>query len=221
MTSMFQDTLARFNRKERYLLLEWALGAKDFPLSDQFRSELGTEIGVDVPDRVFVAMDYHLDWLYAALELTFGDAEVGTARKRPAVPEDGDIGASPLTFTQEDIDLLVVFERDGRHHVVMVEAKGYSGWTNKQLRHKARRLASIFGLDGSDYPAVRPTLVLTGPSKSSKINTEGWPQWAADYRFLPMPEPVLERRQVTRCTGDGVSAKAGDYWMTKESHWKA
>jgi hypothetical protein len=36
------------------------------------------------------------------------------------------------------VDLLVAFEVGGVFHLIMLEAKGATGWTNRQLAHKAR-----------------------------------------------------------------------------------
>ena len=64
--------LESFNRKERFFLLAQALGCSNsgepaFSLSDSFRTQLNANIDVAIPLKVFVAMDYHLDWLQAAL----------------------------------------------------------------------------------------------------------------------------------------------------------
>lgn len=36
-----------------------------------FRVQLSARCGIDVPGNAFVAMDFHLDWLHAALARTF------------------------------------------------------------------------------------------------------------------------------------------------------
>lgn len=223
MASGLHETLVRFNRKERYILLEWALGATDFPLADDFRRHLHEHCDVQVPERAFVAMDYHLDWLYAAVELTFGTGKPDSPNPRPAPPKDHEPSEAALSFTQEDIDLLVVFvDHDGMHRVLLIEAKGYSGWSNPQLRHKARRLGAIFGPDGNHYKRnVQPQLILTGPKEPAGIKTDGWPDWAAGYKFMPMPGPLLDRRQVMRCMQDGTTSKHGDHWKIVDSPWGA
>ena len=45
---------------------------------------------------------------------------------------------------QEDIDLLIAFEKQAKTHLVLVEAKGGTAWGNDQLRSKASRLQHIF-----------------------------------------------------------------------------
>lgn len=55
------EQLARFNRKERYYVVAWALGNPQFALCADFREQLGTAIGLPIPADAYVAMDYHLD----------------------------------------------------------------------------------------------------------------------------------------------------------------
>ena len=88
-------------------------------------------------------MDYHLDWLHAGLFL--------------ALPENDEEGVHLNTETvasdnQEDIDLLVAFEAEDITHLILIEAKAATGWTNKQTLSKAERLQRIFGKDGARYP---------------------------------------------------------------------
>lgn len=59
-----------------------------------------------------------------------------------------------MTATQEDIDFLIAFaDKDDSSlvHLVMLEAKGVTGWSNSQLARKARRLNAIFGNDGTAW----------------------------------------------------------------------
>src|SRR5690348_8428986 len=96
------ETLASLNRKERFYLVGWALGNPTFRLSDEFRQQLGDQLGVVAPEHAFAAMDYHLDWLYAALAVAAHATDSG--------PYQNDGG---VTGTQEDVDLLVAFEDHG------------------------------------------------------------------------------------------------------------
>jgi hypothetical protein len=59
--------LRAFNRKERFLLVQWALDRPGFALGGGFRNKLEQACGLDLSGEAVVAMDYHLDWLYAAL----------------------------------------------------------------------------------------------------------------------------------------------------------
>ncbi len=67
-------------------------------------------------------MDYHLDWIYASALLAAAD-DTGTVHSN----KNG-----LVTGHQEDIDLVVAYEGGDGAHIVMVVAKGVTGWTNKQ-----------------------------------------------------------------------------------------
>lgn len=76
----------------------------------------------------------------------------------------------------------------------MVEAKGATGWTNKQARSKAARLRSIFGGDGKRWPSIRPHFVITSPRMPRQLNLSVWPRWmkrpdGSPY-WIEMPMPA-------------------------------
>lgn len=120
------DNLRMFNRKERFFLIGMALGNPDFKLSEEFRRQIGEVLHLDIPENVFTAMDYHLDWLYASLFLaSHGD----TGQVYPNADRQ-------IQATQEDIDLLIAYEDGNVCHIVMLEAKGVTGFTRRQLRSK-------------------------------------------------------------------------------------
>ncbi|HET7737635.1 MAG TPA: hypothetical protein VFK32_03590, partial [Tepidiformaceae bacterium] len=80
--------------------------------------------------------------------------------------------------TQEDIDLIVAFDRGNESVVILVEAKGTTSWGNSQLRSKAAKLSAIFAdnLDGPP-PRVTPVFCLMSPAESANISVEGFPTW--------------------------------------------
>ena len=113
MTNLIK-ILESFNRKERFFLIAQALGCSNggepaFSLSDSFRQLLDeklelTNIGAAIPQEpamVFVAMDYHLDWLQAALILAHTSQD-----EKFEFDNEGQI----IMGTQEDVDLLVAFK---------------------------------------------------------------------------------------------------------------
>lgn len=64
------EAIMAFNRKERYHLIRHAVTGGPWSLTDAFRSELERETGAGrIPDNAYVAMDYHLNWIAAALEI--------------------------------------------------------------------------------------------------------------------------------------------------------
>ena len=195
------EHLRSFNRKERFILLSDALGRER--LGDSFRRRLGDCIGVTVPTDAYVAMDYHLDWLQMALYL----AEQPKPHER--IPNDDLVAGN-----QEDADLLVAFDGESTTHLVLVEAKVETGWTNRQLKSKAERLARIFGEGRPGEHLATPHYVLASPRPPSEnVSTEGWPPW-----MMREDRPVwmeLKRppglRKVTRCDGDGRPSAAGEF----------
>jgi hypothetical protein len=163
---------------------------------------LGEWFGVRVPDDVFVAMDYHIDWLHMSLWL----AQHG----EPKGPwQDIDKVASG---NQEDIDLLVAFDAPDGPHLIMLEAKLDTGWTNSQLASKAKRLAAAVTAAAMAELQVHPHYGLMSPKESTQIDVTEWPDWMTDngkprHRELLMPPG---RRQMVRCDNNGKnSATAG------------
>ena len=132
--------LKRFNRKERFFLITQALTCQ---LSDDFRLALGGTVDLQIPHDAFMAMDYHLDWLTAALYAhEHGKADLIYENPQQQI----------IKGNQEDIDLLVAFPEGEKYHIVLVEAKGATGWTNKQMQSKADRLTRFLVLKETAIP---------------------------------------------------------------------
>ena len=197
--------LERFNRKERHFLALQLIGKKKFQLNVGFKECLYNKICVEIPDEcVFVAIDYHLDWVLAALE----------AHKR------GDTGGTfdiELKGTNLDIDCLIAFPKDECFHLIFLEAKAYpengSGWTNAQMKKKAKRLGEIFGNDGCCYPKVKPHFLMLSPKEPGKrLNIDCWPCWMKKNRqprHLTWDLPS-SRLKATQCNAEGDNEEGGD-----------
>lgn len=197
------DNLRSLNRKERFHLIGWALDNPRFQLSGSFRRQLDERLHLAVPEDAVVGMDYHLDWLYAGLASS--DNTVGAHRYE----NDGCVSG-----TQEDVDLLIAFEERGRTHIIMLEAKGATGWTNAQLTHKAARLGAIFGTGGTRWPGVTPHFLIASPVEPTGLLSAGWPGWMApngEAVWLPMPMGEGLRR-VARCNAAGQASVNGTHW---------
>ena len=176
-------------------------GEPAFSLSDSFRDQLEAKIDVAIPlepELVFVAMDYHLDWLQAAL--TLAHSQDGKFQ----FSNEGDKGPV-IEGTQEDVDLLVAFKAGETFHLILVEAKAYSGWTNKQLSSKAKRLRTIFGQDGKKWSDVQPYFWAMGPNdpnESGRLRLQCLPEWMRKndrkLQWLRLRLPERERRKVSR-----------------------
>ena len=202
------ERLESLNRKERFFVVGAALGNPRFRLDQKFRAKLGCVFDLDVPDDAFAAMDYHFDWIHAALHLT-GRATEAIHSNEPMI----------VTGTQEDVDLLVAFEDEGTTHLLLIEAKAETGWTNKQLLSKAKRLRQIFGADGSRYCYVTPHFALWSPRPPQELASYRWPVWMTRdgkpiWFELCVPEGVS---RVTRCDSDGKqSSKDGFFRIIRK-----
>lgn len=176
---MKQATLIRnlklFNAKERdhlmraaYLGVGKPYGDETKFLSEDFDKKLkrhAIEMGLDDTARcVFAGMDYHLDWLFAALWITAnvsnwdGKSVNGISaplESHKAVDRIKNLHSDfrPVTGTQEDIDLLVVYA-DGKKLVILfIEAKGSADFDQVQLARKLIRLDRIISHNEICFPA--------------------------------------------------------------------
>ena len=203
------ELLASFNRKERFYLVGWALGNPGFALDDSFRQELGELVETAIPANPFVAMDYDLDWIYASLFLA------SQQDRQRYFENTGHIHA-----TQEDADLLVAFDEPGITRLVLLEAKGATGWGNRQLAHKADRLRAIFGEDGRAWAGVAPHFVIASPTRPSRLSVCEWPTWMVAENgqpaWLPMSMPA-DLQRITRCDETGRPFVGGQYWTVLPS----
>ena len=192
------------------MLLDHVLGegaGEVFCLNSRFSDELVDTLDLGwIPYDAFVAMDYHLDWIQMALYWA------DNSRSSGGIVRNNDL----VCGNQEDVDLIVAFE-DGdtrKTHLIMIEAKADTGWSNEQLRSKASRLARIFNDDARRY--VTPHFVLMSPDESDRIETDGWPSWmkaegeSPAWLKLALPDGLLK---VTRCD-EGGKDSAGGGWIS-------
>ncbi len=171
------ELLESLNRKERFFLVKQALG--NFQLSDDFRRELGRATDLDIPSGAFAAMDYHLDWLAAAL-CAHESGDIGITFDNPQ--QHDNTQKRLVRGNQEDTDLLIAFKSDEQYHIVLVEAKGATNWNNEQMKSKADRLKQIFGHEGTRYREVIPHFCLVSPSCPEKLRKSEWPGWMTKDR---------------------------------------
>jgi len=207
------DNMRRLNSKERFFLINYALGSREFPLSAKFCEDVANalDLGFELPPSLFSAMDYHLDWLFASLRL----ASPLPVQKPGVFPNED----TCIEATQEDIDFIIAFEHDGKTHIILLEAKGVTGWTNKQLQSKKDRLVKIFGEEGTRWPEVVPHFAIVSPQKPIRLDSKEWPAWMktpngeAAWIRLPGTE---KRLRVHRCDNEGKESKDGRHWTTAE-----
>ena len=197
------EYLKKFNSKERFFLAGEILGNPSFTLAEDFREKLSKELQIAILADAFSAMDYHIDWLYACLCLA----------------KDGDVNKvydnkeSIIKGQQEDIDWLIAFSSENKYHIILIEAKGVTGWTNKQMDSKVERFRQIFGEKADNFTDVIPHFVTMSPFPlSSKLDSDNWLEWMKPPIWLELP--IREDLScVQRCNKERVKDKDGKYWQ--------
>lgn len=210
MTTLI-ERLKLFNAKERYFLLRQVLGVEEFHLGQPLRGQLEEALGIEIPVAAhqFAAMDYHLDWLYAALHNPpYNEPQVN--------PDFGPkLGGKMIRASQEDIDFLIAFEKDDVTHIILLEAKAYTGWSQKQIDDKTARLRNIFP-EAILNSGVRPYLVLMSPSKATRMKPNDCPSWMLrNDKFIWIELEIDVCKKVTRCSEQGLPAQKGQHWMVE------
>ncbi len=201
------DILREFNSKERFFLAGQVLGNPAFSLSGVFREKLGEKLGIPIPVDAFSAMDYHIDWLYASLNL----ARDNDPDK--IYPNDDKV----IKAQQEDMDWLVAFEAEGVNHLILIEAKGVTGWTNKQMTSKAIRFREVFGEESDRWPGVAPHFVIMSSGCPQELEVNKWPRWMVPngkviWVKLSIPETL---HRVVRCDEKGHESIDGRFWKVE------
>lgn len=126
LVSDLTECLERFNRKERYWLIRNALGDPGAPmlLAPSFLKTLREKTKLEIPDDAWWAIDYHIDWLFGALQCFLRRDEKGAYH------------ADLLTGSQEDFDFVVAYDRT----LILIEAKATGPWRTVQCESKFERL---------------------------------------------------------------------------------
>jgi hypothetical protein len=204
------DHLRTFNVKERFHLIRRALGIGEFKLGSAFRRQLGGELRLTVPEHHFAAIDYHLNWIYAALFLSSNQGAV-EPYQNPITPD----GSYIVQRNIQDIDLLVVFKGSKNYHLILIEAKGVTNWIDYELALKAKRLKGIFGDNGRTFTGVRPHFVLTSPGRPIGVSSNQWPKWmkgrGKPFNYVPLPIEG-DLRKVTRTDSHGKPRDVDEAW---------
>lgn len=205
------ENLKLFNAKERdHLMRDAYLGigseaakvdyleTKRF-LSAAFDEKLKEHIRADLKFTgeahcVFAGMDYHLDWVFAALWMAtqnpaWPDGTKATPVKmadhaRDEVLDSMYTDFRPVMGIQEDIDLLAVYKVDNTLVLLFVEAKGSAAFDRVQLARKLIRLDRILvdsGVAKNCKYSLPYLLVLASPNKPT------FPDCLEFAKHLPKP----------------------------------
>lgn len=190
--------LRRFNRKERYWLLKAAHGNDFETLDPAFCDKLSSLTGVNVAKDSWWAMDYHWDWLSAAIQL-YGN---------PDVPKTVCNKGKQIKGTQEDVDLLVAFGKT----LILIEAKGDTAWDQSQFDQKMARLRALEPF--AKNQGISLHFILMSPSDPEKLKWNHGTDTTTPKNFmkLEMKDDVGGFVRVSRCDEKGVSDKDGGYW---------
>ncbi len=210
MSSMIEN-LDRLNRKERFFLIGTVLGNPNFTLDAKFRTELSSKFGLDIPANAFVAMDYHLNWIYAAAVLTFSSPEKDRLWDNSGGFIDG---------TQEDVDLLVAFtDKFDITHLIMLEAKGVTAFSNKQFEHKMDRFKKIYRKnDDWRWPNVKTYFGLVSRRKPQRLHLDKCPSWLKVDDEIPWLEIQIPENRLTvfGCDAAGKPNEKRAFWTIKQ-----
>ncbi|MFM5018232.1 hypothetical protein [Aeromonas veronii] len=217
MSNNLIDNLKSFNRKERFYLIGQMLGNPEFRMDKTQLDEISRLIGITIPSEYFAAMDYHLDWIYASLFLTQEHDEKIFPRNFIDNNKKVDL---QISGTQEDVDFLLAFvDHENTTHIVMIEAKGDSYFSNGQLDSKSKRFKAIFGNENT-WPNVRPHFIICSPKKPQKINIEEPAYFMLKYFELPWLKLDMGdgKKKVTRCCKGGDSSHDGKHWKVESRY---
>lgn len=231
MTKAIPDiasTLRRFNRKERYWVIRNAFGAKVEHLCPEFwkRLQKGLQGRIDHlhPEAAWWAVDYHFDWILGALHV-----HTGLPALDPYAPKKNtclldNVETLLVKGQQEDIDLVVASGSD----VVLIEAKGFGSYSDKEMRSKLSRLKclcderEIVNPDARQDRQIRLHFVLLSRSRPQNLDKNlPWPLWAVDAESKPFWfELEVELKKfltIGRCDEKGRSDKEG-LWSVIRHH---
>ena len=207
--NQIMSALVDLNSKERYFVMNALLDLKTHSLSTGMNRLISGVLELEIPKNNLVFLDYHLDWVTAALV-------AGTQRGKK--PTYKNTGMATVLGNQMDIDALIAFELDGKTHLLFMEAKGVGAWNNKQLNTKVSRLNKIFGGPQGEIEQTVPHFALLSPYKSENLKTKNWPDWMLKngeplFFKLNMPNPIWT---VERCSEEGKRTRSEGFWHVIE-----
>ena len=205
------DCLSSFNSKERFFLVGQILGNPHFNLSKDFCKDINDKLRINISDNsneTFAAMDYHLDWLYASLKIATENGNNTIYSNKDKI----------IKAQQEDIDFIIAYKDGEICHIILIEAKGVTGWTNDQIKSKTNRLKIIFGEDLKKWKNVIPHFVLMSPKEPEKLNISNWPEWMKTNKQINWIKLKIQEdlKMVSRCNEMGDEDQKGEYWKVTD-----
>jgi hypothetical protein len=151
-------------------------------------------------------------------------------REIPNLPGEPEPPEKFIQGNQEDVDLLVAFEEaNGVNHVLLLEAKLESPWSNKQMKSKAKRFAAIFddakrrahdvGRDDRIIPHFALASAAIKPPEN--LDTTGWPSWMLADGTKPVHVQIqgpANALRVVRCDHNGNEDAQGDWFRVNRGN---
>jgi hypothetical protein len=199
-TTALAEILERFNRKERNLLVRDILGHAEakLRLSSDFIERIRVATNVTLDADAWWATDYHFDWLFAAVMMFLGRA----------VPDQEHANTGIITGTPEDADLIIA---EG-NHLILVEAKAYSNFSNEQVDSKRLRFDQLRALAGDDLDLH---FLLMSPREPQRLAV---PPGSLKLPWIPLKiDGASTICRVECCDAAGKPAAAGGYWSVVEA----
>jgi len=205
-----QHLLTHFDRKERHALLEKVFGDNIRHIPNAFIAEIQKELPIVIPNNHTWFLDYHIDWIEAAIFFYLEDTDLNDECCFPRCGGEG-YPKFTLDFTQRDIDFLIYFKENDSDNLIMIEAKYDTRWGNKQVNIKLDRLEAIY----KNYTQLNKTknkqvninfyYILMSPVKPQKLSTTTKWSWIKLNKSDKL-------HTVSRCDKNKRKTKDGDYW---------
>lgn len=156
-------------------------------------------------------MDCHPGWIYASAHLSQEGIDPSAKHPNPCKLVSGN---------QEDMDLIVAFDAGETTHLIMLEAKAETAWSNNQMDSKAKRLKAIFGEQGDRFPHLCPHLGLMSPRPPRQLKTGNWPSWMLSTAGAPICMKLTVPPGRKKLTRRDMQNKNGGYFIIVESTGK-
>lgn len=226
------DTLERFNRKERNLLIRDILDCWDSipPLGPAFCERLAEVVGISANflNGAWWATDFHFDWLAGAL-LNFMKGKTPQCNTPMPANAKSEDKVRLVMGNQEDIDLVVVAHEPAAktYHLILFEAKAYGHFNKKQYKRKINRLELLYafytGLKKESPQEIESPhnivfhYIAYSPTEPQRLEAVRLP-WQSNvatklkHTYLRLRLSETSILTVTRCKADGLRSIEGAHW---------
>jgi hypothetical protein len=218
-TTSISEALARFDRKERRLLVGTALG-HETGLDQKFCDKIGELVRI-IPlpagdTRWFT--DYHIDWLAGAVHV-YARGEHSALEQVMLNEDRGE--ARLVCGNQQDVDLLLARDAD----IILIEAKWFGREDQEQFETKLKRLRLI--REHADHVCreakvklIRMHVLLMSPVQPSEKMKAIWTAHnpGTDLRWLEMLPFGGQNDALTveRCDTNGYRKRTNSHWHLKK-----